>query len=231
MKLVAVMDLMAGQVVHARRGMRDAYQPLRSVLCRGCEAVTVGEALMALHPFHALYLADLDAILQRGDNLPVIERLHRALPDVPLWVDAGFANASALQRFRAADLGTAVIGSETLEDLPVLDGAAGGNDVILSLDFRAGAFLGPERLLASCERWPRRVVAMNLDRVGSGAGPDLALLATLQQRFATGEIYAAGGIRSRTDLDVANAAGAAGVLLASALHDGSLGARDLRHLG
>lgn len=228
MKLIAVMDLMAGQVVHARRGRRDAYLPLRSALCDGCDAVTVAEALLALHPFHALYLADLDAILHRGDNRAAIARLRRALPDVPLWVDAGIGHAGALQRFRAAGLGTAVIGSETLEDLRLLDGAAGGQDVILSLDFKAGAFLGPAQLATSAERWPRRIVAMNLDRVGSGSGPDLALLATLRLRRSEGEIFAAGGIRSHADVDAAGAAGAAGVLLASALHDRSLSAGDLK---
>ena len=231
MKLVAVMDLMAGQVVHARRGLRDAYLPLRSGLCPGCDAVTVAGALLALHPFHALYLADLDAILRRGDNLAVMERLRRTLPDQPLWVDAGIGNAAALQRFRDAGLGTAVIGSETVADLHVLEGAAGGDDFVLSLDFRAGAFLGPAQLATSAKHWPRRIVAMNLDRVGSGSGPDLALLATLRQRRSHGEIFAAGGIRSRADVDAAGAAGAAGVLLASALHDGSLTADDLKHFG
>jgi len=230
-KLVAVMDLMAGQVVHARRGLRDAYLPLRSGLCPGCDAVTVAGALLALHPFHALYLADLDAILRRGDNLAVMERLRRTLPDQPLWVDAGIGNAAALQRFRDAGLGTAVIGSETVADLHVLEGAAGGDDFVLSLDFRAGAFLGPAQLATSAKHWPRRIVAMNLDRVGSGSGPDLALLATLRQCRSQGEIFAAGGIRSRADVDAAGAAGAAGVLLASALHDGSLTADDLKHFG
>ena len=35
MKLIPVIDLKAGEVVHARRGDRDNYRPIVSPLCRG----------------------------------------------------------------------------------------------------------------------------------------------------------------------------------------------------
>lgn len=69
---------------------------------------------------------------------------------------------------------------------------------------------------------------MNLTRVGANAGPDLALL---QGHAATARhdtrLYLAGGIRDITDLHAARAAGASGVLVASALHDGRISAADL----
>ena len=226
MKLVAVMDIMAGRVVHARRGMRDAYRPLCSRLCAGHEPETVAAALARLHSFHALYLADLNAILGRGDNLAAIDRIRHAVPRLPLWVDAGVRDADGLRRLRASASVTAVIGSETLGHLQVLEEVA-GDDVVLSLDFKAGVFLGPAELLARPEVWPRRVLAMNLDRVGGGDGPDLGLLAELQRQSRGREIFAAGGIRHLADLEAARQTGAAGALVASALHEGRLTAADL----
>jgi len=49
----------------------------------------------------------------------------------------------------------------------------------LTTNFIAEEFKGPEALLADPARyWPERLLAMNLRRVGSDAGPDLALIAT-----------------------------------------------------
>jgi phosphoribosylformimino-5-aminoimidazole carboxamide ribotide isomerase len=72
---------------------------------------------------------------------------------------------------------------------------------------------------------------MNLDRVGSGEGPDLGLVARLHACRPAGEVYAAGGIRGPDDLLAVRSAGAAGALLASALHDGRLTAADLAAFG
>jgi phosphoribosylformimino-5-aminoimidazole carboxamide ribotide isomerase len=66
---------------------------------------------------------------------------------------------------------------------------------------------------------------MTLDRVGADAGPDLDTLAAIQARAPRARLFGAGGIRGEADLQAARAAGAAGWLVASALHDGKLGAR------
>lgn len=228
---MAVLDLMGGQVVHARRGRRDAYQPLRSRLFAGHEPASAAAALAQFHAFAALYIADLDAILGRGDNLPAISRIRAALPHLPLWLDAGITHGGPLARWKGAGIDTIVIGSETLADAHSLHLLAAEDDVVLSLDFRGANFLGPPGLLACPACWPARLIAMNLARVGSGEGPDLALLAQLRRSKAGTRLFLAGGVRSRADLEAARDAGAAGVLLASALHDGSLGGADLEALG
>ena len=95
---------------------------------------------------------------------------------------------------------------------------------MLSLDFIAEEFKGPQALLADPARyWPERVLAMNLRRVGSDAGPDLALIESLAAKAPVREVYAAGGVRSVEDLERAAAAGAVGALIATALHNGRLG--------
>lgn len=225
MKLVAVIDLLGGQVVHARRGERAKYAPIESTLCEGSDPATVAAALVALHRFEAIYVADLDAIQRRGANAAALRAIARAAQDSNLWIDVGISSLEDVDRFRAEGCGSMVIGSESQRDCVLIDRLRrAGDDYVLSLDFRRSPFLGPKQLLDSPDIWPTRVLAMNLDRVGSALGPDLQLVRDLRQAAPSRRIYASGGLRNEADLDAACQAGASGALLATSLHDGSLSA-------
>src|SRR5688572_4295881 len=105
MKLVPVLDLKGGQVVHAREGHRDRYAPLRSSLCEGADPLVVVEALMRIFDFDTVYVADLDAIEKRGHHRRVLEAIRRRFPGADLWVDSGISDLATLERWLAADLG------------------------------------------------------------------------------------------------------------------------------
>src|SRR5215471_11081379 len=76
LELIPVVDLLGGQVVHARKGQRSHYLPLESGLCGGSEPETIVGALLDLHPFQTLYIADLDAIQRRGSHVDAIRRIR-----------------------------------------------------------------------------------------------------------------------------------------------------------
>lgn len=220
---------MDGLVVHARRGQRERYAPLRSRLCASSHPEDVAQALLALYPFRALYVADLDAILGRGSHRALLEALARELAPVELWVDAGVRDLADWRRLVAGGL-TPVVGSETLADLRLLEALAGeAHPFLLSLDFRQKRLLGPAELLEHPQLWPSRLIVLNLDRVGARRGPDLGLAAALAARAPGAQLYCAGGVRGKPDLAALNARGF-GVLLASALHEGSLTREDLETL-
>ncbi|WP_247891253.1 HisA/HisF-related TIM barrel protein [Azospirillum aestuarii] len=227
--VVPVIDLRDGGVVHARRGDRGRYPPLRSSLCAGNDPVAVVGGLLRLHPFRVVYAADLDAIQGTGDNRPALARLKEAYPDVGFWVDAGFRTADAVRGFVASGLGDAVLGSESLDGLAplaALKADPAWERVILSLDFR-DRFVGPTGLPDRPDLWPQRIIAMTLARVGSGEGPDWNRLAEINETKPQASLFAAGGVRDGNDLRDLAARGSAGALVATALHDGRIGGAEL----
>jgi phosphoribosylformimino-5-aminoimidazole carboxamide ribotide isomerase len=227
LQVIPVIDLKGGEVVRARMGDRASYRPLRSPLSPTSDPVDVARGLLAVYPFPTLYVADLDAIQGNGDNFAALRRIRSQVPALRMWIDNGAADPAALDALIDADLGEPVIGSESQCDGALIARHKDSMRVVLSLDFRGRAFQGPEEILAEPGRWPRRVIVMTLARVGSRAGPDLKRFAAIRSIAGEREIYAAGGVRDGADLSALNAAGAAGALIATALHDGRVGRADL----
>jgi phosphoribosylformimino-5-aminoimidazole carboxamide ribotide isomerase len=222
--IVPVLDLKAGQVVHARAGERAQYKPIATPLAAGSEPHAVLAGLMALGPFRRFYIADLDAITGVGDHRGVIADLARRHREREFWVDAGIATAEAA--LVLAETGAVpVLGTETLAAPSELAAAVqrlGAARVVLSLDYRGERFIGPPDIEADAAAWPARVIVMTLSRIGGSAGPDFARLADIRRRAGARHVFAAGGVRDRADLERLAAMELAGVLAASALHDGRL---------
>ncbi|MDP3873258.1 MAG: HisA/HisF-related TIM barrel protein [Methyloversatilis sp.] len=245
-QIIPVIDLMNGQVVHARRGDRQAYQPLQSSLVDGCDPHDVAQALIEATGARQVYVADIDAIrgpvagkangkvsgkvsgkdggetAARADHATLIAELAVRHPDVEWWVDGGYVDATpALALHRAAGV-TPVFGTESMRSYGALRKFRNARiDTVLSLDYRRGVPLGPDWSYDPVE-WPARVLAMELGRVGAEDGPALQLIRTLQSMRSDVAVIAAGGVRNREDLRALDGIGVTAVLVASALHDGRL---------
>jgi len=225
MDVIPVIDLKRGQVVHARQGQREKYRPIKTSLARSSAPAEVVAGLLRLHPFRRLYIADLDAIVGHGDHAETVTELAAMHPDLEIWVDSGMASAAAARAWLARVPGVLVLGSESQTDTVGLLQVRDDPRIVLSLDFRDNEFLGPAQILRDDGLWPARVIVMTLARVGSGSGPDLDCIAATVRRGRT--VYAAGGVRNRADLDALARVGAAGALVATALHSGTVTAEDL----
>ncbi len=222
MLVVPVLDLMAGQAVHARRGARTAYRPLQSALTPSSDPVEVVGALLALAPFATIYLADLDAIRRHGDHRESLRRIEARFPALELWLDAGFGGPADLEAWSGARR-IPVIGSESVASLDAYAAMrAAAPHAILSLDAQGERRLGPGSLFDTPQLWPERVIVMTLDRVGAGEGPSLERVRHALEQAPGKRIIAAGGVRHAHDLDRLEAMGVHAVLAASALHDGAL---------
>jgi phosphoribosylformimino-5-aminoimidazole carboxamide ribotide isomerase len=228
LQVIPVIDLMGGEVVHARKGDRGSYGPLESPLSPTSDAVDVVRGLLSVFPFPVLYVADLDAIQSHGDNFQTLRRIRDEFPTLEVWVDNGAADSGALDAFVGADLGAPVMGSESQRDSSLIARHRDSARIVLSLDFRGDAFQGPRDILAEPALWPKRVIVMTLARVGSGAGPDLGRLASIQALAGGREVYAAGGVRNADDLRALKERGVSGALIATALHERRIVRSDLK---
>lgn len=221
---------MGGTVVRAQRGHRDQYRPIQTPLSPTSDPIDITRALLTLHPFGQLYVADLDAIMRRGNNHTALERLKAAFPELCLWVDNGVGDFGEASAWLDAGLGHLVLGSESQYDGDLLRGLADNSRIILSLDFRGTAFQGPRELLDATAWWPERIIVMTLERVGSGAGPDFERVRSIERLADRRSLYAAGGVRDIADLWSLAEFGVAGALVASCLHDCRLTGPDLARL-
>lgn len=226
MDIIPVIDLMDGQVVHARRGDRTNYLPVQSSLCAGSDPHDIVSSLLELYPFRRFYIADINAIQGRGDHTAIILEIQNRHRSTEIWLDAAINRTESAAYWKKQDV-HCVIGSESITDLNhyyeirhVLQ-----NGFALSLDFLQDKFLGPAALLQDASIWPEQVIAMSLNKVGSASGPDIKLLGGLQARHA--QIYAAGGVRNAADLRTLVADGLSGVLIATILHSGLLSHNDI----
>lgn len=227
MTLIPVIDLLKGQVVRGVRGDRQAYRPIESALCASSDPVTVAGILVDHCAARQLYVADLDALMGGLPQHAVLSALLDALPDIELWLDAGFADADAAAALRAhlaphSARIVPVFASESLRSRAALEACRarfGTDGAVLSLDRRDGQRLDPAGCWDAVALWPQRVILMTLERVGSGAGPDLATMAELHRLAPAATLVGAGGVRTAADLERAHEAGAGAWLVASALHD------------
>ena len=228
MNIIPVLDLMNDQVVHAKHGERAHYQPIQSTLTVSSEPLAVVAALRSLYPFKQLYIADINAIQKTGSHQAVIQQISTAYPDLEIWLDAGFSTVAELHDRQQQQV-RMVLGSESMPDIEcyqVLVNAC-KNNPILSLDFKGKQSLGTPALSTSPSLWPQDVIVMTLDKVGSNSGPDTEKIAEIKHASAQTNIFAAGGVRNSADLITLKQAKVTGVLIASALHNGSLTPADL----
>ena len=222
--LIPVIDVMNGVAVHARRGDRANYRPIETPLCVGSDPVTVANALCDRVESAVLYMADLDAIRGGSPQIQMANTLLCSRPGLELWVDGGIVGADDAALWLDIPRLMVVAGSETLPSVEAWDrlrAAADPSRLVLSLDFGPdGGFRGPGELLTDTARWPGRVIAMTLARVGAEGGPDWDVLADIKGRSDGRPVFAAGGVRGSDDLSRLGAMGIAGALVATAIHQG-----------
>jgi len=235
--VIPVLDLKDGLVVHARAGKqahagkRAEYRPIATPFGPPHDAAAIARALLGITFSPVLYVADLDAILGRGNNFDLCRELSYAFPNTDLWIDAGFSDVTDCAFWLPLDA-TLVIGSETIASLEAWDAlrSSFGRNVVLSLDFDEQGLRGPEQLMTDPSLWPDRLILMSLGRVGTEIGPDMERLQETLRVAGDRAVYAAGGIAGLDHIAKVAEAGAAGVLAATALHSGAVRQKEIAAL-
>jgi phosphoribosylformimino-5-aminoimidazole carboxamide ribotide isomerase len=236
MRIIPVIDLLKGQAVHAIKGDRAHYQPLQSTLCTTPDPLEVAKAFRDKLGLKELYVADLDAIQNGAEacQKKVISDLT-ALDGLTIMLDAGVSNATSTSALFDLGVNKVIVGAETLRDASILREMPKKFDsdrLVFSLDMRAGKILSlcPELCTIDALRvleivknagW-REIILLDLARVGTRDGADYELLAEASLLFPGLSLLIGGGVSNTKQLVQLQSAGAAGILLATALHLGTI---------
>ena len=236
-RLIPVLDVMGGHAVRAVGGLREKYQPIACPFTSSRKPFDVANSMLRMSGAYELYVADLDAIT-RAHAVSHAVRAVLEMWHVPTWLDAGIGRTevSALPPLPHV---RPVVGFETCRTPEVLTHSireAADRPVAFSIDLKRGRLLGDWRSWTlegdrDALTLARRVVGMgihtliilDLARVGTGTGAGTEpLLEAIRGEFPDVELIAGGGVKTWDDVDRLGDAGADAVLVASALHDGTL---------
>jgi len=244
MRLIPVLDLMNGLVVHGIRGERSQYRPVESCLTSSAAPLPVARALQAETGCREFYIADLDALqCTGGDHRDHIAELAGGL-SAELWVDAGITDVASAQRILNYGAGKIIICTESLPDPAILDAIAKAIDygrMVFSIDIVNGRVISKAPFLkglspldaleiVSGQGW-LNFILLTLDHVGTGSGPDWDLLETARRRFPQLTFFAGGGIRTPADIGRLISLDINGALVATSLHRGWITARQIKDMG
>lgn len=238
MKVIPVIDILNGIVVHAIRGRRQEYQPLQSVLCKSVHPLEVATVFKTLG-FSQLYIADLDAITGNKANYQLIKLIANET-NLKLMVDAGLTNLKASAKMLKNGISKVVIGTETLQNKNFVRKAInrfGKEQVVTSLDLKDNKVLAkfgfadnidPFSVLSDFKKMGvSSVIVLDVARVGSCEGVNVDFLKKVLEK-KTFDIYVGGGVRDIDDLINLKTLALSGVLVASALHSGKISIEELR---
>ncbi len=238
MRVIPVIDILNGVAVHAVRGRRSEYQPLKSVLCASADPLDVSSAFKAAG-FSELYVADLNAIMGGHPNYLVLKQIADTT-GLRLMVDAGTADLERAEKLLNSHVSKVIIGTETLHSISFLKdavAAVGKERVAVSLDlkgekvlsrFELGKLGNPLCILQEIQKVSvDQVILLDLARVGSSEGVNMPLLKEMLKNRKL-KLFVGGGVSDTADLLALKNVGVSGVLVATALHSGKITLADLK---
>ena len=243
MEIIPVMDILGGVVVHAVKGEREKYKPIKSILCSSSNPKDIALTFKGLG-FKSLYIADLDAIINEKLNLNMIQMIKKVWMDVNLIIDAGKLSLDCAEKFLKAGVSKIVVGTETLEDfgklIKVSEDKIGVENVVISLDFKG------RKILTNCDTLKnfspvkalkfflnlgfKSFIYLDLLKVGSLEGVNLDVINALIKYKGEASLIVGGGIRSFNEILKLKNAGVNGVLVSTAIHKGLISREELNFL-
>jgi phosphoribosylformimino-5-aminoimidazole carboxamide ribotide isomerase len=230
-RLIFVMDLLDGVVVHAKRGEREKYEPIHrfSSIVSSSDPVHVIETIKP----REVYIADLNRLMNTGNNRPILKDLRARNSNLRIMLDYGVKGMEDLNEVVEAELAdNFVLGTETIS-FNLLEEALKSNsinDESISVDLYNNEVLtsdekmkiDPLRLIKELNKFPvRDVIVLELNRVGTKSGIDFDLLARAVE-LSEQDILCGGGVRNCDDIYKMVDIGVKGALVATAVHDGSI---------
>jgi phosphoribosylformimino-5-aminoimidazole carboxamide ribotide isomerase len=223
-RIIFVMDILNGRVVHAVKGERSKYKPIKGSMI--CDSSDPFEIISSVKP-HEIYIADLDHIQDIGDNFEIIKKISAKTKTM---VDIGVKNMDDV--IKCAEIAdTVIIGTETASFEVIETAAIQFPDRIdVSIDMKNGFVLTKDKTMeVRPEDLVRRmngigikdIIILDLGKVGTSAGIDEIFLKKITD-LSTHNILVGGGIKDVKDIETLEKSGISGALAATAIHNGNI---------
>ena len=225
-EIIPAVDVLGGEAVRLRKGDFD------DVTIRAGPPVEVVRRFAAAGA-SLVHLVDLDGARAGRVRPGLVSRAAAAAGTSGLQASGGIRSLADANALLAAGASRVVVGTAAFE-AAALDElvAALGDRLVVALDvrgdsavvagWRRSAAIEPEEATARfTEAGVTRLLCTAVERDGTRAGPDLALLERVRSRF-DGTLIAAGGVGSTDHLDSLAEVGVEAAIVGSALLDGRL---------
>ena len=240
MEIIPVIDILDGKVVHAVKGERNKYRPVKSILTKSPHPLDVAKVFKEKLGLTKLYIADINSILEKGNNFRYIEEIKEKLNPV-LLLDYGIKDFKDLYKEIIDIIDYVILGTETINSVKVVEEAIKKirpDKLFVSIDIKG-------QLLTSCKEIKNPLDAVNLFRkMGiknfiildlNSVGTMLGLstpIKNLVREITTGNLYIAigGGVKNMNDIDYLKKFNVNAVLTATSLHKGNIIKKDIELL-
>jgi len=240
-KVIPVLDILNSEAVHAVKGERNKYKPLKSKLFNSSNPVEILKVLRYKYQFNEFYIADLDAITNRKPNIHLLTKILK-ISGINILIDPGIVDFKDIQQYSKYEIKKLIIGLETIQSLGIIREALallGQKNLIISIDMYKEKILTKAtglKNITSLEIINRieslgvkKIILLDLFRVGQKIGGIPQQYLEIQDSF-NGDIYVGGGIKDYKDILNYKQQNFTGILIATALYDETLNIEKVRNI-
>ncbi|MCK9152045.1 HisA/HisF family protein [Methanobacterium alcaliphilum] len=221
-EIIPVLDLMSGMAVSGKSGMRETYKPLKTVFANSSNPMEIALSLER-QGARRIYIADLDAIENKGSNLELVQKINHILP---VMLDFGVRNIETYE-FALNFASKVIVATETLnslEDLHLIFEKFPKERIVVSVDIKYGELYSNEMDLSLGDLKdelinlnPSEIILLDISQVGTEKGFNYNLIKEFEP--LKNSLILGGGINLDGISDISST-GVNKVLIGSALHNG-----------
>ncbi|MHA1629047.1 MAG: HisA/HisF-related TIM barrel protein [Candidatus Heimdallarchaeota archaeon] len=243
MKVIPVLDILDGVVVHGVAGKRKNYRPIeQSIISSSPEPFIVASNFAEKLGLKTFYIADLN-LIQKTENSNCNENSIWQIAQNKRWkimLDGGVETVNEAIKLFSWGVDKVILGTETIESLETVSElvkVVGGEKILVSIDLVNGQILAKNERL---QKMPLlellefieplqlyAVIVLDIRKVGKSTGPISKPLLEILARKPKTPIFAGGGVRNITDVIALKKMAVGGCLIATAFHKGIITKDDL----
>lgn len=227
-KKIPVIDLKQHQAVSGKSGMRDTYQPLRTVFAPSSNPVEIAQGLK-LNGADEMYIADLDLIESSGHNISKIKLVNTILP---VMFDGGVKNCESFDFFLDYAY-KIIVPTETIESIEEMEKIFEKypkERIVVSIDVKNNELYSKnldlnlsefKKILKKLD--PNEIILLDITGVGTEKGYNQKLLDEFEDMKE--KLIIAGGL-NKESIGELDSQGIKKILIGTSLHSGEVGILD-----